>query len=102
MTWAAKGRLCAVLAVLALGQHSVLPTRPREEMVPLASPLLCVFRVALPRCPPLSVLYTRLVVVDCVNELFHGPLPDAPPKEALGIKAPIKTKAVSKSLPQQG
>ncbi|KAK8371949.1 hypothetical protein O3P69_016292 [Scylla paramamosain] len=35
MAWAVKRRLCAVLAVLALGQHSVLLTRPREEMVPL-------------------------------------------------------------------
>ncbi|MPC58144.1 hypothetical protein E2C01_052139 [Portunus trituberculatus] len=35
MAWAAKGRLWAVLAILALGWHSVLPTRPREEMIPL-------------------------------------------------------------------
>ncbi|KAK8371946.1 hypothetical protein O3P69_016289 [Scylla paramamosain] len=40
MAWEVKRRLCAVLAVLALGQHSVLPTRAREEMVPLATPLV--------------------------------------------------------------
>ncbi|XP_045107939.1 glutamate receptor 1-like isoform X2 [Portunus trituberculatus] len=37
MAWAAKGRLWAVLAILALGWHSVLPTRPREEMIPLGA-----------------------------------------------------------------